>query len=58
MKQLSFHGAAILVQLDGDPGEDGGGNLVAMPNFWATLGVEIHHEESSHVPAHYEWADG
>jgi hypothetical protein len=38
---LSFHVAAILVQVDGDPGGDGGENLVAITDFWATRGVEI-----------------
>ena len=57
MERLSFHGAAILVQLDGDPGGDGGGNLVAIPDFWATRGAEIRHEEGSHVPGRYGWAD-
>jgi hypothetical protein len=55
---LRFYGAAILVQLDGDPGGNGGRNLVATQDFWAIRGVEIHDEECSHVPGYYGWAYG
>jgi hypothetical protein len=54
---MRAHGAAILVQVDVDPGGDGAENLVARPYFWATRGVQIRHEEGSHVPGHYKWVD-
>ncbi len=56
-ERLRFYRAAILVQLGGDTGGYGGGNLVAGPNLWATRKVDIRHEKGSHVSGHDIWAN-